>query len=208
MTVILVTFSPKGVRKEFPLGDKPLLIGRGTEADIRIPLDEISRTHCEVSRAGGKVIVKDLSSRNGTFVNDQKIAQATLKGGDHLRAGSVVFTVQIDGVPKEIGPVSAMPTAPAAGSAGKPSAPTAAGKPSAGPAARPTPAKAPPADEDDEESFDIDGLEELGSDDLSDVDIDDLVEADSDEIEEIDHVVDLSDEDIIANEDEDTANGR
>lgn len=211
MIVTLVTFSPKGVRKEIPVGDKPLVIGRGTDADVRIPLDEISRTHCEITRTGGKVIVKDLASRNGTFVNDQKIAQATVKPGDHIRAGSIVFTVQIDGQPKEILPVAAKPAAPANGSGGKP-APASGAVQTSGKTAKPSAASAPaPAGKpatDDEESFDVDGLEELDADDLSDIDIDELVEVDSDDLEEVDQVVDLSDDDLIADDDDETANGR
>ncbi len=207
MVVTLVTFSPKGVRKEIPIGDKPLVIGRGTDADVRIPLDEISRTHCEITRTGGKVIVKDLASRNGTFVNDQKIAQATVKPGDHIRAGSIVFTVQIDGQPKEIRPVAVKPAAPVNGAGGKPTPASGAIQASAKPA-KPSAAPASKPATDEEESFDIDGLEELDSDDLSDIDIDELVEVDSDELEEVDQVVDLSDDDLIADEDDDTANGR
>jgi pSer/pThr/pTyr-binding forkhead associated (FHA) protein len=51
------------------------------------------------------VKAKDLGSANGTFLNNKPVTEATLKAGDHLVIGPVVFTVQIDGEPEDIRPV-------------------------------------------------------------------------------------------------------
>jgi pSer/pThr/pTyr-binding forkhead associated (FHA) protein len=188
MTVTLVTFTPKGARKDFTLSGKPMIIGRKPEADIRIPLDEISRAHAEITMNGTKVIAKDLGSRNGTFVNEQKIAQATLKAGDQLRVGSVVFFVQIDGVPREFKPLTPM-------GGGKSATASTVTK-----TAAPTPSKTTEPSDDD---FDIDSLEELGSPDLSDFDIEEIADDDSSEdIEEIAEVEELDEDDLL--EDDDT----
>jgi predicted component of type VI protein secretion system len=192
MTVTLVTFSPKGVRKDFPLESGTMLIGRKTEADLRIPLQEISREHCRLSVNGKKVVLHDLDSGNGTFVNEQRIVQATLKAGDRIKIGPVVFTVQIDGVPKKVLPPA--PPAPPAKRA-RADAPT---------EVLPThpPAKSAPADE---EEIDLDAMEELDLDDVSDFDLDDLDLDEDEEAEEIEDAEEIGSDDLDVDEDSDTS---
>jgi len=193
MTVTLVTFSPKGTRKDFPL-EGTILIGRKTEADLRIPLQEISREHCRVSVNGKKVILNDLDSGNGTFVNDQRVVQATLKAGDRIKIGPVIFIVQIDGIPKKIAPPA--PSAPAKRAPAD--APTEVSP-------TPVPAKAAPSDG---EEIDLDSLEELDLDDVSDFDLDDLdLGEDENEDEgskDIGEVEEIDDDDLAIDEDSDT----
>lgn len=201
MMVNLITFSRKGARKDFALGSTPLIIGRKPEADIRIPLGEVSRAHCEVRVQGGKILVRDLGSSNGTYVNDQKVTEASLKAGDQMRVGPVQFTVQVDGKPEKISPPNAPATAAAA--APRPSGAKAAPPEAATRVVPPAPAK-PAADDD----FDIDNLEELDSEDLSDFDIDEISDSgvieDIDEVgdvEEIDNLEEISEDDLIPDDD-------
>jgi len=101
----LVMFRANGERRDLPLNAGRTLIGRRNDCDIRIPLTEVSRHHTELRIDGGKVLVKDLGSSNGTFINNKRVQSATLAPGDHVIIGPVVFTLQINGEPKDIRPV-------------------------------------------------------------------------------------------------------
>ncbi len=105
MDVRLIMFKENGDRREFPLSGPSVVIGRLDECGIRIPLPEVSRRHVSISLAANRVVVKDLGSANGTYVNNNRVTEDTLRPGDHLVVGPVVFTVQIDGQPDDIRPV-------------------------------------------------------------------------------------------------------
>ncbi|MDY6914161.1 MAG: FHA domain-containing protein [Planctomycetota bacterium] len=105
MDVKLVMFRTSGQRKDFPITSPLTVIGRGEECGLRVPLPMVSRQHCELSVASDEVKVKDLASSNGTYVNNQRVSEQSIKAGDRLVVGPIVFTVQIDGVPEEIQPV-------------------------------------------------------------------------------------------------------
>jgi len=98
----LIMFRANGERRELSLNSGRTLIGRRNDCDIRIPLTEISRHHTELRVDGEKVLIKDLGSSNGTFVNNQRVQSATLAPGDHVIIGPVVFTIQINGEPKDV----------------------------------------------------------------------------------------------------------
>lgn len=69
-----------------------LAVGRSSDADICIPIDEISRQHAKLQGAAGGVVVEDLGSSNGTFVNDLRVHTPTLlKAGDEVRFDTVRF---------------------------------------------------------------------------------------------------------------------
>ena len=70
-----------------PVGVK---IGRTPPADIVIPDPGVSRIHCKVDLAGDKLLVTDLNSTNGTFIEDERIAgEGLLDVGEVLRVGNV-----------------------------------------------------------------------------------------------------------------------
>lgn len=74
---------------------QPVTIGRGEACDVRLVLDpEVSRLHAELERLGGTwVVVDDGLSRNGTFVNGERIAgRHRLTNGDVLRCGDSLLT--------------------------------------------------------------------------------------------------------------------
>jgi pSer/pThr/pTyr-binding forkhead associated (FHA) protein len=83
-----------GKQMEIELSSKVLVMGRSLEADICIPDDLISRFHCEVRLWDGEYVIKDLKSRNGTFLNEQKVEVATLHYGDTIRIGSSQIKVE------------------------------------------------------------------------------------------------------------------
>jgi hypothetical protein len=77
---------------EFPLpSEKEIVIGRGGELDIVLVEDMVSRKHAKINTQGGKIIIQDLGSTNGTFVNGEKIKRARLKEGDRVLIGTSIL---------------------------------------------------------------------------------------------------------------------
>lgn len=75
----------------------PSTIGRGRGCTIMLPQALVSRQHCEIFESGGKLMVRDLGSLNGTFVNNQKIAEPCPINSDELLSiGTVTFRVVYD----------------------------------------------------------------------------------------------------------------
>lgn len=110
MEVVLVMFKDEE-RRAFPLSSKKAIIGRRQDCDLRIPTRDVSRRHCEIGpgEKRSELVVRDLGSSNGTFVNGKRVAETKLKPGDRLMVGPVTFVVQIDGVPATIKPEDAAP---------------------------------------------------------------------------------------------------
>ena len=107
MDVVLVMFKDDE-RRDFPLPSKKTIIGRRPDCDLRIPTSDVSRRHCEIGpgEKRSELIIKDLGSSNGTFVNDKRIAETQLHPGDRLTVGPITFIVQIDGKPAKVTPPS------------------------------------------------------------------------------------------------------
>jgi predicted component of type VI protein secretion system len=101
MQVVLVMFRAEGERRSFSITRDLTVIGRREDCDFRIPLGEISRKHCRLIKDGGVLRIEDLGSSNGTYHNGTRIQEAILEPGDTLQIGSVVFVVQIEGVPAD-----------------------------------------------------------------------------------------------------------
>jgi pSer/pThr/pTyr-binding forkhead associated (FHA) protein len=70
-----------------------MVLGRSNECDIVLSVTHLSRKHAELSVIGNKLVVKDLESANGTFVNGKRIKEETLQKGDELRLDTLSFTV-------------------------------------------------------------------------------------------------------------------
>jgi len=75
----------------YPLVRAITLIGRGTDADIRVEDPGVSRKHCEIV-VGDPAIVRDLKSTNGTFVDGIRIDECTLTEGAIVKLGGTAFT--------------------------------------------------------------------------------------------------------------------
>jgi len=68
-------------------------VGRAPRADFVVDAALVSRLHCRLTASEEGVEVVDLSSTNGTFVNDKRVKKATLASGDRLRVGRVELKI-------------------------------------------------------------------------------------------------------------------
>ena len=68
-------------------------VGRAPRADFIVDAALVSRLHCQLTAGDEALEVVDLSSTNGTFVNDKRVKKALLGAGDRLRVGRVELKV-------------------------------------------------------------------------------------------------------------------
>lgn len=92
--------------KVFPLHGTTV-IGRQDGVDLQIISDEISRRHAELRPTPDGVVVEDLGSANGTYINDRRITRETLRAGDELRFDTIRFQLVAPG--REAAPAPAAP---------------------------------------------------------------------------------------------------
>jgi adenylate cyclase len=79
---------------------RALLVGRAMACDLAIPDPTVSRQHAEIEPANGGILVRDLRSTNGTYVNGQRVAhQALAPPGSRIAFGKVDFEVQEEAEP-------------------------------------------------------------------------------------------------------------
>jgi uncharacterized protein DUF4388/FHA domain-containing protein len=92
-TLALRFISGKYQGGEFPLGAQPeIIVGRSSELDMVLVEDMVSRRHARIA-CGDQIVIEDLGSTNGTFVNGEKIKKATLKEGDRVLIGTSILKV-------------------------------------------------------------------------------------------------------------------
>lgn len=67
--------------------------GRHPDSELFLNDITVSRRHCEIQREGGRFVVKDVGSLNGTYVNRQRVDAADLSSGDEIQIGKfkIVF---------------------------------------------------------------------------------------------------------------------
>lgn len=92
----LVLIYPPGpeMGKRFVIPRGTLTIGRGSDCDVTLDMDSVSRLHARLERRGGSVTVTDADSTNGTYVNEQSLTKNlkhTLKNSDLLQVGNAIF---------------------------------------------------------------------------------------------------------------------
>ena len=103
MVVKLVVLKGKAKGREIPLPYTQFVIGRSSSCHLRPHSDLVSKMHCAIARQpGGKVAVRDLNSRNRTYVNNQPIKGTIhVKDGDVLSVGPLQFQFSI--ISEELG---------------------------------------------------------------------------------------------------------
>lgn len=73
----------------------PVIIGRNPELEVSIDDESVSRAHCQLFLGSDEALnVRDMNSKNGTYVNDTRITHTTLAPGDILQLGSVILRVE------------------------------------------------------------------------------------------------------------------
>jgi pSer/pThr/pTyr-binding forkhead associated (FHA) protein len=82
-------------------------VGRLEDNAFQIPEQSVSSHHCELLLKGNDVIVRDLNSTNGTYINGEKISEKVLKPGQILRLGNVEARLETDGAGTAITPAAA-----------------------------------------------------------------------------------------------------
>jgi diguanylate cyclase (GGDEF)-like protein len=93
----LVILGGQELGRHIRVGDDPVRIGRAEECEIVVTGDSVSRNHATILRVANTVLVRDLGSTNGTFVNDQRVKVQELKDGDRIRTGKVVLKYLANG---------------------------------------------------------------------------------------------------------------
>jgi hypothetical protein len=79
---------------EFPLsGQREIIVGRSSELDMVLVEDMVSRRHARIACSDQQILIEDLGSTNGTFVNGEKIKRTTLKEGDRVLIGTSILKV-------------------------------------------------------------------------------------------------------------------
>src|SRR6202163_984196 len=85
------------IMKEVPIGSRPVTIGRSPDNDLPVDNLAVSNYHARVYFEAGRLVVEDLASLNGTFVNELRIERATLHDGDSIWVGKHHIKVDASG---------------------------------------------------------------------------------------------------------------
>ena len=106
----LVVLTQSMAGRSIDLGERTT-IGRVEDNAFQIAEPSVSSRHCEILLHGNEVLVKDLNSTNGTFINGEKISESVLKPGQTLRLGNIELKLDAPGAPAA--PSAPAPSAPA-----------------------------------------------------------------------------------------------
>jgi two-component system, cell cycle response regulator len=83
----VIVLAGQNVGEMYKISGDQMTLGRGGGADVRLVDEGISRFHCRITSEGGELMVEDLQSRNGTFVNGERITSRRLADGDKIQLG-------------------------------------------------------------------------------------------------------------------------
>jgi pSer/pThr/pTyr-binding forkhead associated (FHA) protein len=99
MKLSLVVSVPSGSNgKTIPITRSPFLIGRDPKCQLRPSSALVSNRHCSLEIQGDRVVITDLGSTNGTFLNKKRLAEPEeLRDNDLVHVGPLAFTVRIEG---------------------------------------------------------------------------------------------------------------
>jgi len=77
--------------KKYRLKHRVTVIGRSSRSHIQLSSDSVSRSHCELIKGEDGIVVHDLGSTNGTYVNDDPVTEQVIDDRDILRVGGTIF---------------------------------------------------------------------------------------------------------------------
>jgi hypothetical protein len=92
---ILVGLKGPSYGREFVLVGPEVVVGRGSDCDIMLDDLNVSRRHAVIRHRGGRYQIEDQRSKNGVYLNGQRLRVHTLNDGDHLAIGDSVFRFRI-----------------------------------------------------------------------------------------------------------------
>jgi pSer/pThr/pTyr-binding forkhead associated (FHA) protein len=92
----LVVISEGSKGKTVEVSTETVTVGRSEDNGCQVPEASVSSRHCELTAKGEDILIKDLGSTNGTFLDDKSVAEATMKKGQLLRLGSVELRFEGD----------------------------------------------------------------------------------------------------------------
>jgi len=70
------------------------VVGRHSQADVRVLAPEVSRRHCQLAFRDGQWLVLDLQSLNGIYVNGDRVREAVLHDGDRVRVAACTLIIE------------------------------------------------------------------------------------------------------------------
>lgn len=105
--------------RTFDLNVERTTVGRIEENTFQIADGSVSSRHAEIILKGEEILIKDIGSTNGTFINNEKITEQILKPGQTLRFGQVELKID-DGKPVTAAPAPAPASTPAPAPAAAP----------------------------------------------------------------------------------------
>ncbi len=87
----LIVLSGTSVGEMFKILEGEAIIGRSTQAGIRVVDEGISRQHARIVQEAGMLFIEDLGSKNGTFANGERITRHRLQDGDKIQVGQTTI---------------------------------------------------------------------------------------------------------------------
>src|ERR1700722_6195306 len=96
------TVGAEGEERRAPLGLTPVLIGKDDEVDIRLDDARVSRKHCSLTLSERGIVLKDLDSKNGTFVAGVQVLEALVVPGMEITLGGTRLVVRVAGSPAAV----------------------------------------------------------------------------------------------------------
>src|SRR6185436_12869808 len=98
-SVRVTAIQPGGAEIDATLGVGPLVIGTSSECDLVLADAKVSRRHCELELTETGIVLRDLESKNGTFIAGVQIREAMLPPQVKATVGSSTVTVRVVGAP-------------------------------------------------------------------------------------------------------------
>ena len=90
-TAALVVIYGSELGKTYTLNGSSMVIGRSSKCDISVDQESISRNHAKIVNTGKSILILDLGTTNGTYVNDEPIEEYVLRDGDLVKIGRTIF---------------------------------------------------------------------------------------------------------------------
>ncbi|MCY3020911.1 MAG: FHA domain-containing protein [Planctomycetota bacterium] len=100
----LIVISGRYRGHRIPLKREVLRIGRDRTCDVTLDDEAASRVHSEIVRHEDQLVLRDLHSTNGTFLNDARITESTLQNGDRIGVGDTVLLLQLERATEQTAP--------------------------------------------------------------------------------------------------------